>query len=262
MASTDSGRTVLVTGANEGIGHCLAHALLDDGYRVAGLDVNTDGLAALADQHPDSALAIECDVTADEDVEAAVETVLDAWDRIDILVNNAAVFELGQFAERDAAASQREFAVNYFGYERLIRAVLPGMLERDDGIIHCVGSGVALTGHPGLSGYAASKGAIAALVKSLRHELRHTGVSCTLLYPPATRTRSAAELDYPDAATSDPADVGRQFAAKIESRKPVVYADWQTRIGLWVVRRFPSLVQRTTERFVERDPGAGGGPDR
>jgi NAD(P)-dependent dehydrogenase (short-subunit alcohol dehydrogenase family) len=245
-------RVVVVTGANEGIGHHMTVALLERGYRVAALDVATDGLGTLTDRFP--ALRVHaCDVTSDEDVETAVGAVVGEWGRIDILVNNAAVFEFDRFLDADPADTCREFEVNYFGYARLVRAVLPHMLARDSGIVHNVSSGVAQVGHPGLSGYASTKGAVEALTRSLRLELQHTDVSVTLMYPPATNTRSAARLDYPDAAVQEPDAVGRKLAAKIESAGPAVYADWVTRVGMRLTRWVPYLVKKGTERYVEGD---------
>ena len=178
--------------------------------------------------------------------------MLDEWGRIDILVNNAAVFNFGPFEDQTLDDTRREFEVNYFGCVRTIRAVLPHMKARE-GIIHNVSSGAGLVGHPGLSGYASTKGAIEALTRSLRLELRYENVSCTVMHPALSNTRSAAELGYPESALSDPADVGRKLAEKIESTDPVIAADWKTKIGLYLARRFPYIVRKGTERFVETD---------
>lgn len=251
MHSTDESRVVVVTGANEGIGHHMLRALLDEGYRVAGLDVTIDQLDTLQEDFPDRVLAFECDVTDDGDVQQAIDRVLDAWDCIDVLVNNAAVFTFAPFAEQTIEDTRREFEVNYFGYVRTIRAVLPHMRARGEGTIHNVSSGVGLVGHPGLSGYASTKGAIEALTKSLQLELAGEGVACTVMHPALANTRSAAEIGYPSYLLADPADVGRKLARQIESTDAVITADWGTRIGLWLARRIPWLVRKGTERFVD-----------
>ncbi|SFR56541.1 Short-chain dehydrogenase [Halogeometricum rufum] len=251
MSSDESGRVVVVTGANEGIGYHLLASLLDDGYRVAGLDVATDELESLREARPDRVDVRDCDVTADDDVRAAMDAVVDRWGRVDVLVNNAAVFTFGPFEAQTLDDTRREFEVNYFGYVRTIRAVLPHMRAQEEGRIHNVSSGAGLVGHPGLSGYASTKGAVEALTRSLRLELRNENVWCTVMHPPLTNTRSAATLGYPDAFLSDPAEVGRKLAEKVESTGPVVAADWKTKAGLWLSKRFPSLVERGTERFVE-----------
>ena len=251
MSAVEGPRTVVVTGANEGIGYHMLAALLEDGYRVAGLDVDGGNLRSLEDDSPDRVRYYECDVTSTEDVERAIDAVVDRWGRIDVLVNNAATFNFAPFEEQTLADTRREFEVNYFGYVRTIRAVLPHMRARGGGIVHNVSSGAGVVGHPGLSGYASTKGAIEALVRTLRLELRYEDVACTLMHPPLSNTRSAAELGYPASALSDPASVGRKLANEIESTDAVITADWKTKAGLYLARRFPSLVKKGTERFVE-----------
>jgi short-subunit dehydrogenase len=91
------------------------------------------------------------------------------------------------------------------------------------------------------------------LTRSLRLELHGEDVWVTVMHPPLTNTRSAAELGYPDSVLSDPADTGRKLARKIDSTGPVVTADLQTRVWLAVARRVPYLVRKRTERFLEPD---------
>jgi NAD(P)-dependent dehydrogenase (short-subunit alcohol dehydrogenase family) len=216
MQSSESNRVVVITGANEGIGYHMLTSLIDGDYRVAGLDIRGEHIRSLQNTYPECVHFFECDVTVDDDVETTIEEIVNGWNRIDILVNNAAIFNFAPFEDQTLADTRREFEVNYFGYVRTIRAVLPHMRERNEGIIHNVSSGAGLVGHPGLSGYASTKGAIEALVRSLRLELQHENVACTLMHPPLSSTRSATELGYPESLLSDPADVGRKLAGKIE----------------------------------------------
>ncbi|WP_439027163.1 SDR family NAD(P)-dependent oxidoreductase [Haloarchaeobius sp. DT45] len=251
MSSSADRTVVVVTGANEGIGHHMVRTLLDDGYRVAGLDVDVTNLRPLQETHPDSLRYHECDVTSDEDVQTAIDAVIAEWGQIDVLVNNAAVLDFGFFEDQSLADVQRTFEVNFFGYLRTIHAVLPHMRARGEGIIHNVSSGVGLVGNPGLTGYGASKGAIEAFTKSLRLELQNTNVAVTVMHPRLAATRQAVVLGYPESQLRDPADVGRKLARQIESTKPVVYTDWVTKVGLAVAQRFPFIVKRGTRRFVE-----------
>ncbi|MFB6311840.1 MAG: SDR family NAD(P)-dependent oxidoreductase [Salinirussus sp.] len=248
MSSTR--RVVAVTGANAGIGLHLLRSLRDDGYRVAGLDIESDNLDPLAAERP-SVRYVPCDVTDTAAVETAIDSILEEWNRIDILVNNAGIFEFAPFAEQTLTDTKREFEVNYFGYTRTLRAVLPHMRDRGSGIVHNVSSGAGLVGHPGLSGYASTKGAVEALVRSLRLELQHTDVAVTIMHPPLTDTSSARELGYPQSLLADPRTVGRNLADRIGKTDAVIYADWKTRLGLALSRLFPSLVRRGTARFVD-----------
>lgn len=244
-------RVVVITGSNEGIGYHMLTTVLENGYRVACLDINGENVQSLQETYPDRVCFHRCDVAVDEDVETAIEAVLDRWDRIDILVNNAAIFTFAPFEAQSLADTRREFEVNYFGYVRTIRAVLPQMKAQNRGIVHNVSSGAGLVGHPGLSGYASTKGAIEALTRSLRLELRNENVWCTRMHPALSNTRSAAEIGYPESLLSDPADVGRKLAAKIESTDPVITPDLTTKVGLYVAQRVPYIVTKGTERFVE-----------
>lgn len=253
MATDSDSRTVVLTGANGGIGAPMARALVEDGYRVAGLDVEGWHLEPLVDAHPDRVRFVPCDVTADDDVEDAVEAVVDAWGRVDVLVNLAGVASVGRFDRQSPDAVRREFETNVFGCLRTIRAVLPHLRERGWGRIHNVSSGTAIGGHPGLAGYAATKGALEAFTRSFRLELRDEPIACTVMHPPMTATRLTADLDWPDWLLEDPATVGRKLARRVESTGPVVYADLQTRLGLAAMRRFPAAWRWATGRYAGLD---------
>ncbi|WP_313693626.1 SDR family NAD(P)-dependent oxidoreductase [Halorarum halobium] len=250
MTTPTDGEVIVLTGANEGIGYHMLRALAEEDRRIAALDVNGDDVLDVRDDATARVRYDECDVTDTDDVTTAVNDVVAEWGRIDVLVNNAGVADVGLFEEQSMAETRREFEVNFFGYQRLIRAVLPHMRARGTGIIHNMCSGTADTGHPGLSGYAATKGAIKAFVRSLRLELRDTGVSCTLMVPPSVDTGMTADLDYPERMTVAPENVGRKLAGKIHSTRPVITPDLTTRVGLSLTRRFPSLWRRMTAGVV------------
>lgn len=257
-AADGGGLVVVVTGANEGIGYHILRTLLEDGYRVACLDVDGSNVEPLTEEFPDQVAVYECDVTVDDDVTRAVDAVIDEWGHIDILVNNAAVFALGPFEETSIEDTRREFEVNYFGYVRLIRAVLPHMTARGGGIVHNVSSGAGITGHPSLSGYASTKGAVEALSRSLRLELAPKNVAVTLMHPSLAKTDSASQIGYPAAGMNDPAAVGRGLARQIRSTDRVIYADWGARVGIPLVRLLPIIGRWGMKQFVPNADGADG----
>ncbi|WP_435358557.1 SDR family NAD(P)-dependent oxidoreductase [Haloarchaeobius sp. DFWS5] len=244
-------RTVVVTGSNRGIGHHVASTLVDNGYLVACLDIEGDNVELLHDETPDRVRYYECDVRDDEAVESAIADIVDHWGSIDILVNNAAVATVASFDAKPVDELQRESDVNFFGYLRTIRAVLPHMRTNGGGIIHNVSSPTGRLGHPGLSGYAATKGAVDAFTRSLRLELRDENISCSVMYPPTTETRMTADFAYPAWMVTDAATVGRKLARKVESTAAVVTPDLQTRIGIWFLGRFPSLWARLSGASVD-----------
>lgn len=253
MQPSTDGRVVVITGANRGIGYHMLRRLVEDGYRVAGLDVDDDNLEPLASTRPDRVRYEHCDVTETADVEAAIDAVIESWDRIDVLVNNAGVARFARFEDCSLDDAHREFQVNCFGGQRAIHAVLPHMRRRGSGIIHNVSSGVAIGGHPGMRGYAATKGAVEAFVRSLRIELHDEDVAVTLMQPPMSATRMTEDIGYPGWMLYDPAKVGRKLAGKLESTGTVVTADWQTKIGLTLIGLLPSVRRAATRRFADLD---------
>ena len=252
MTTSTDEEVIVLTGANEGIGYHLVTALAEDNRQIAALDINGDNVLDVQEDVSAQVRYYKCDVTDTDDVNTTVNEIIGQWGRIDILVNNAGVARVGSFQDRSPADTRREFEVNFFGYQRLIRAVLPHMRAQGTGIIHNMGSGTADTGHPGLSGYSATKGAIKAFVRSLQLELRHTDISCTLMIPPSVNTQMTADIEYPEWMTVEAEEIGRKLATKIHSTQPVITPDRTTNIGLSLTRRFPSLWRKMTAGIVRR----------
>lgn len=244
-------KVVVITGGNNGIGLNMAKALLEEGFLVAALDLSGENLAPAREKHPDRLLYVPCDVARPEDVHAAVEKIIARWDRIDILVNNACIALFKFFEERKMEETRREFEVNYFGYLNTIAAVLPHMKSGGGGIIHNMGSGVGITGFPGICGYASTKGAVEAMTRTLAMELKQYNISVNIMHPPLTNTRSASPLGVPAQAMDDPARVGRKLAGKILSTKPVIASDARTAAYLWMAHRFPTAIGNLFAELAE-----------
>ena len=245
-----AGEVAIVTGAGAGIGLHPTLGLLDREYRVAAIDLTTEALRRVEPAHSERLLLFELDIADGKAVGAAVERILGRWGEIHVLVNNACVAEFAPFETKDPESIRREFEVNFFGALNLIRSVLPHFRERGRGVVHNVGSGVGLTGFPGLSGYASAKGAVEALTRTLDLELRPQGVVVNMIHPPLTRTESSRPLGLPPEAMADPAVVGRKLAAKILSKRAVVTPDWKTRLGLLASRHFPVSMGRLLARMA------------
>lgn len=243
-------KVVLITGADNGIGLAMTKTLLKDGYRVAALDLSMENLDLLRATYPNHLSVQVCDVSDENQVRAAVEAVIQKWERIDIVVNNAALAIFNRFEERTLDETRREFDVNYFGYVNVIAAVLPHMKARG-GIIHNMSSGVGITGFARLPGYTSTKGAIESLTRTLAIEFAPYKIHVNVMHPPLTNTKSASPLGVPAQALADPAIVGRNLARKIESTKPVIASDLQTAIYLFFAYRYPLFFGRLFSRLSE-----------
>jgi NAD(P)-dependent dehydrogenase (short-subunit alcohol dehydrogenase family) len=245
-------KVILITGANNGIGLAMTQTLLFDGYNVAALDLTTENLESLLAAYPNQLEVRVCDVSDVNQVRAAVEVVIQKWEQIDIVVNNAALATFKRFEERTIDETRREFDVNYFGYVNVIAAALPHMKTRG-GIIHNMSSGVGITGFARLPGYASTKGAVESLTRTLAIEFAPYGIRVNLMHPPLTNTKSASPLGVPLQALADPAIVGRNLAKQIESTKPVIASDFRTAVFLFFAYRYQLFFGKLFSKLVEHE---------
>jgi len=230
------GKIVVITGANNGIGLGLFRALEERDWRAVGLDLSVENLPAER--------SFVCDVTDPDRVERVIGQIIETWDRIDVLVNNACLAVFSPFEKKGLADTRREFEVNYFGAINLIEAVLPTMKSQGGGVIHNVSSTVGISGFGGIYGYASTKGAIDALTRTLALELEPYGITVNLVYPPLTRTKSSSPLGIPESFMADPDVVGRKLAERIGSRRSVVTPGFVESIGVLMTRMMPQLMGR------------------
>ena len=188
------GRTALITGASSGIGRGVAVAFARQGARVA---VNypdpaqrpaAEAVCGLIDEAGGEAIAIEADVSVEDDVARMVRGTRDAFGGIDILVNNAGIAHTAPIQDIPVATWDRLIAVHLRGTFLTTRLVLPGMYEAGFGRIINTASQLAYKGSPGLTHYTAAKGAIIAMTRSLALEVGARDVTVNCVAPGATRT--------------------------------------------------------------------------
>jgi len=184
--SNASDKVVIVTGASSGIGHATALELARRNAKVACMARRGDRLHDLSKEIKDSggrALAIECDVTDRDAVNESIETVVDTFGPVDVLVNNAGVMPLSYMDSIDVEGWDRMIDVNIKGVLYGIAAVLPSMLERKSGHIINVSSVAGRRVMPGAAIYCATKHAVHALSDGLRSEVAGSDVRVTVIAP-------------------------------------------------------------------------------
>jgi NAD(P)-dependent dehydrogenase (short-subunit alcohol dehydrogenase family) len=200
-------KVVLVTGASSGIGGATAEYLARLGYRVFGTARSPERVS----RDPRVTL-LPLDVTQEASVTAAVQMVLDAAGRIDVLVNNAGSALVGAFEETSMEQAQALFEVNVFGVIRTSQAVLPAMRAQGSGLIVNVSSVLGFLPAPYLALYASTKHALEGLSESLDHEVRQFGIRVALVEPAFTRTGLGVH-SIPGAVTLHAYDEERARAA-------------------------------------------------
>jgi NAD(P)-dependent dehydrogenase (short-subunit alcohol dehydrogenase family) len=192
-----AGRTALVTGASRGIGAASARALDAAGARVALVARSGSDLEAVAADLGNDPQVIVADLSADDAAMVVGEEALRLLGSVDVLVNNAGVGVRTDSTELDARAIDQIHALNVRSLLLLTTALVPSMVERARGSVVNVSSVSARVGTPRRAAYAASKGAVDAMTRSLAMEFGPRGVRFNAIAPGAIVTamweRSRAE---------------------------------------------------------------------
>ena len=187
-----AGKVAIVTGASKGMGRHFVAALLAEGARVAALARDSAQLRSLEAEFGTSVRAIACDVSRSADVNAAVAEVVSHFGRIDLLVNNAAVFVPVLLEEATDEQVLQHIGPNVNGVIWLIRAAIPH-LRQTQGHIITISSESVRNPFPMLGLYAAGKAAVETLSTALGAELRSDNIRVTVLRSGSVSGSSGSE---------------------------------------------------------------------
>jgi NAD(P)-dependent dehydrogenase (short-subunit alcohol dehydrogenase family) len=172
MNDSKSPQVVVVTGVNGGLGQALARAFIDAGYRVAGIGRQSGAADSLRNLPSDRFAYAQADLADAGQVAAAFESIERRFGSVDILFNNAAVYPRVGFLEEGASDWAAAIAANVNGVAFCCKAALPIMRRKGRGRIYSVGSFADVAPIPRSAAYAASKGALHALVKGIAADLQ------------------------------------------------------------------------------------------
>lgn len=180
------GRVALVTGASQGIGRACALVLAEAGADVALGSRNLERLRCVAKEIEGlgrKAFPLSLDVSNGESVKAAVARTLEAWGRIEILVNNAGITKDNLVMRMKLEDWEGVLRTNLDGAYHCIRAVLPGMVKQRYGRIINIASVVAQAGNPGQANYIASKAGLIGLTKAVASEVARRNITVNAVSP-------------------------------------------------------------------------------
>ena len=186
-----NGKVVVITGASSGIGRELALAFAQQGCRLVLAARGTDALDSVrreVEPYAAEVVVVPTDIAQEEDIQRLVQTALDSFGRIDVLVNNAGVTQSGFLHDQDRSRIRRMVEVNLTAPIRLTQEVLPHMLVHRQGYIVNIGSLASRLPTPLFSSYNATKSGLAGFSDSIRRELKGTGIRVMLALPAWTRS--------------------------------------------------------------------------
>ncbi len=193
-----SGKKALITGGSRGIGRATAILLAQAGVDVAINYVRNDAAAAevkkMIEEFGRRALTIKADISHEEETRELVEKVVAEWGRLDYVVNNAGIWTYGEMGQMSRQVWEETMRLNLDAVFYVINAVVPLMRKQGGGVIVNVSSTAAVRGEAYHSHYAASKGALHSLTKSLAVELAPYGIRVNCVAPGWVDTDMCAEV--------------------------------------------------------------------
>ncbi|NUO01281.1 MAG: SDR family NAD(P)-dependent oxidoreductase [Saprospiraceae bacterium] len=212
----------VITGGSKGMGLAIAEIFATNGFEIAVTARTQSDLEALqqdfATRFPDSALlAVRADLSQKEGIQIFTDAVSARWPTVDVLVNNLGQFLPGKLLEDPDGFLEKLMQVNFWSAYHLTRALAPAMVAAGKGHIFNICSVASQAAYPDSGAYAITKFALLGFTKSLRFELRESGVKVTAVLPGATWTSSW------EGAALNP---GRLIAASDVAKS--IYHAWDT----------------------------------
>jgi 3-oxoacyl-[acyl-carrier protein] reductase len=196
-------QVVIITGASDGLGKALAIRLAQEGARLALIARNEEKIKAVTEQIAQTGAEVKyfiCDVTSVEQIQKTVADVKAAFGTIDVLVNNAGIWNPGDLASHTVERIQQLFATNTLGTIFMCKEVLPTLKDKHDGQILNVTSIAGVETVPGYGLiYVATKHAVKGFTDTLKLEAQNYGVKVSGFYPGgmATHIAAAAGINMP-----------------------------------------------------------------
>jgi short-subunit dehydrogenase len=223
-------RKAIITGATKGIGRAIAEALATEGYDIAVCSRTESDLQILKEEFTLRFPYIEVitkvvDMRNKSQIIQFAEFVSDAWNRIDVLINNAGAFLPGAIHDEADGVLEEMIETNLYSAYHLTRAIVPLMLVYKRGHIFNMCSIASVQPYPNGGSYSISKFALLGFSKNLRDELKTQGIKVTSILPGATWSDSWAGYEAPPERLMKPRDIAEVVMAALRMSSGAVMED-------------------------------------
>ena len=256
------GKRIIITGASSGIGRALAEAAAAEGARIALAARSTDKLEELArslSARGSDVIAVPTDVTCEADRRRLLDTVVERFGGLDVLINNAGIGSHGHFADSSEAILRQIMEVNFFAPAELSRLAIPILMKGQQPAIVNISSMCGRRGVPAWPEYSASKFGLCGLAEALRGEMARFDIDVLLVVPGLTRTdlgnnllRSKGRMKIAFESGMPPATVARKILQALKKNRSEIVLGTEARWLLRLNRFLPRLVDWILIRHVGR----------
>ncbi len=261
------GMVAVITGGSRGLGLAIAHRFGRAGCKLVlaarnpdELELARDGILRAGDvTNEDDILLVTADLTDPEQCQGLIASAINTFGKLDILINNAGIIEVGPVEDQPLEAYERAMTTNFFAALYLSQAVLPHMLERRSGAIVNISSIGGKVAVPHMLPYSAAKFALVGYSEGLHAELRHKGIRVTTVCPGLLRTGGEAHAKFIgnvdkekawfnlSAKTPGIAVSAEHAANKIYNAVSSGRAEITISPQAWLAARFAGLAPETTQ---------------
>ena len=260
MSSYFLNKVVAITGGTDGIGRAMIDALVPMGAKIATCGRNHDKLYNLQMQYSNVLLhAVVCDVSIEQECKKFIDSTIETFGGIDIIINNAGISMRALVTDADVDVIRKVMDINFFGAVYCTKFALPSIIERK-GTIVGVSSIAGYRGLPGRSGYSASKFALQGWLEALRTELLDQDVHVMWVCPgfTASNIRNAQLDEKGSAHGASTMDEGKMMTAAeavenilpaIEKRKRTLVLTFKGMQTVFLNKFFPSLTDKMVHKF-------------
>ncbi len=253
-------KVILITGASSGIGKETAIEFAKLGANIILVARKKDKLEQVANELKKFNVLIlvcQCDVSKKDQVKEMSKIVLEKFESIDILINNAGFAIYGSVSDLTIDEIESQMETNYFGMVYSIKNFLPSMLKKKSGHIVNVASVAASFGLPRIASYCASKFAMLGFSEGLKHELKNTGVGITVVSPIMVRTNFFEHPPFEKMPKFFSTSLSSKTVAKTilkasNSSRLEIIVPSVVRGAVWMKQTFPYFINPILEKSFKK----------